>query len=392
MSRPSIGGVAVVAALASIGCRGDVTPPGSAGAGVPASVGRLTTSDGEDRSPAWSPTGDSVYYSAEGFGDLPPAPGVLVGLPRDGGPALEMLKNVQLPNEAGVFPWFVAPALSPEGDRVAFVQIAPLQSIDDFCFAALASLSCVPEREGSDLPPLREVIVRVRARDATGPLEEDPALSVAMPGATRVEGPNEYGAPVLHIVRDYPFQQLFDEDRAFIFRASWAPGGGRLVLSDGLRLLVWSVGDGQAEAVPGSEDGIEPAWSPDGEWIAFSRIERADSSNAVCIYSPFGAQCVQERTDYVPGRRILSLIRPDGSDLRELGEGDEPAWSPDGATVFFRHADQIWSVPARGGAAVPVPGTTGGREPAVSPDGRFLAFARRGNDGDHDIWVTALQR
>jgi Tol biopolymer transport system component len=39
-----------------------------------------------------------------------------------------------------------------------------------------------------------------------------------------------------------------------------------------------------------------------------------------------------------------------------------------------------------------VPGTQGGREPAVSPDGQHLAFAKQSEGDDYDIWVVSLQQ
>jgi Tol biopolymer transport system component len=93
----------------------------------------------------------------------------------------------------------------------------------------------------------------------------------------------------------------------------------------------------------------------------------------------------------MPGRHVISIVQPDGSGLTELGEGDEPAWSPDGSTIYFRHADQIWRMAADGSGTEPIPGTDGGREPAVSPDGALLAFARESRFGDYDIWVTRLE-
>ncbi len=164
------------------------------------------------------------------------------------------------------------------------------------------------------------------------------------------------------------------------------------MLSDGLRLLTWDVVSNDVTPVPGSEEGIGPAWSPDGAWIAFTRLERADSTNTQCLFqAPLGTACVQERTDYTSGAPTLILIRPDGSEVRDLGTGDEPAWSPDGSVLFFRRDDQIWRLPIAGGQPVAVPGTEGGREPAVAPDGSALAFAKRSAFGDHDIWVVSAE-
>ena len=92
----------------------------------------------------------------------------------------------------------------------------------------------------------------------------------------------------------------------------------------------------------------------------------------------------------MPGAHILALTRPDGSDLTELGEGDEPAWSPNGNLIFFRRDDRIWSIRPDGSETTEVPGTQDGREPAVSPDGSKLAFARLNRAGDYDIWVIVL--
>jgi Tol biopolymer transport system component len=57
----------------------------------------------------------------------------------------------------------------------------------------------------------------------------------------------------------------------------------------------------------------EPAWSPDGEWIAASDV----IGNFASAY----------------------IVRSDGSERREIGEGlhdsGQPAWSPDGRSVAF---------------------------------------------------------
>jgi Tol biopolymer transport system component len=175
-----------------------------------------------------------------------------------------------------------------------------------------------------------------------------------------------------------------------VFGPSWSPDGQRAAFSDGLQLFVWTVGADVAEPVPGTEDALAPAWSPDGEWIAFFRVERAGSISGSCVRIAFGSVvCEMERTVYSLGRRVLALIRPDGTGLTEVGEGEDPAWSSDGA-LLFRRDGQIWQSNPDGSDAASIPFTEDGREPALSPAGRHLAFSKLTSRGDHDIWVIAL--
>lgn len=352
---------------------------------------RLTFSLGDDRAPSWSPDGDSVYYTAEGFDHLPPSPGVLVAVPREGGVARPILGDAQIPRDnLSPLRWLVSAMVAPTGDRLAYTEIEPLWNIQDLCGAPDAAFTCDPSGASAALPPLRQVVLRVRALDSTDPIEADLPLKVPMAGVR--EGPSQgpSGVIAVFIVEFHPYQRLFEQERSLAFRATWAPGGDRLVYSNGLQLLIWRVGAARGDPIPNTADGVSPAWSPDGERIAFSRIERAGSSGAVCTFFAGLGGCIEERTEYVLGRRILSLVRPDGSGLIELGEGDEPAWAPDGETLFFRRDDRIWRSAADGSNAAPVPGTEAGREPAPSPDGRLLAFARRSAKGDHDVWVIPI--
>jgi hypothetical protein len=378
--------VAVLASCLPFACRGDSDPFRSQER-PPYVEGQQTFSAGNDRSPAWSADGRQIYYSAEGFGELATSPGVLLAFTLQSGISEPLFPNVQSPGVRGDR-WLVAPDLSVTDLRLAFIEIQALWDAHP-CSLVLTDLACSPERNPAEVerPPLMQIAVRVRRLDSTGPLEEDPRLEVRPSGV--VHGGT---GPTTDYVHNYPFQQLFASEGAFTFRASWAPNGERVVLSDGLRLLIWTVGESTADTLPGVEDAAWPAWSPDGLLIAFSRLERADSMNVNCDYiGDFGLVCSQIRTEYMPGRHVISIVQPDGSGLTELGEGDEPAWSPDGSTIYFRHADQIWRMAADGSGTEPIPGTDGGREPAVSPDGALLAFARESRFGDYDIWVTRLE-
>jgi len=60
-----------------------------------------------------------------------------------------------------------------------------------------------------------------------------------------------------------------------------------------------------------------------------------------------------------------------------------PAWSPDGALIAFaanddgdESGDRIFFASADGSGARPIPGTRGGSQPVLSPDGVTLAFSR----------------
>lgn len=341
---------------------------------------QLTYNLGDDRSPAWSPGGDSVYYSAEGFAGFPDAPGILLAVPREGGGATPLVPEQ---TSAARTRWLTAPDAGPAGDRLAFTEI-PYLSDPLPCVAAFNNCGVGAERR---VPPLLFAGVWVHEL-AGAPLPEQPPLLVELEGRTFVsEGP-----PTRLELRWHPFQKVYQQERTPVFRASWAADGSRLVFSDGLRLLVWSAGGTAPSPIPGTADGISAAWSPSGAWIAFTRLLRGDSVTTACTFSsPLGTVCRDERTDYALLGSVVTLVRPDGSEARELHEGADPAWSHDGATVYFRYEDALWRQSVNGGVAQRLPGSERGREPAPSPDGRYLAFARETRPGNHDIWVLSLE-
>lgn len=375
----------VVAAVASVwlGCRDaaqfEPRPlrPGLTGEGE---AWRLTYNTGDDRSPSWSPTGDSVYYSTEGFAGFPDAPGVLLRVPLEGGPAAPLVPDQV---SAARDRWLAAPEAAPGGLRLAFTEI-PHLSDPLPCIAGFNTCGVGSERR---VPPLVRLGVWVYEPSVTS-LPEQPTLLLELAGRMIVAD----GPPAHFELRWHPFQQVFQQEGTSVFRTSWAPDGSRLVFSDGLRLLLLTPGGGAPTPIPGTEDGVSAAWSPTGEWIAFTRLLRGDSTTVGCtFFSPLATVCTDERTDYQVLGSVVTLIRPDGSELREVHAGATPAWSPDGRTVYYRDQDAIWRVSATGGVPQRLPRTEGGREPAVSPDGRHLAFARAAAPGNHDIWILSLE-
>jgi hypothetical protein len=374
--------------LALEACRGDVAPfEGEDRTSSPnPAVTRLTSSFADERTPSWSAGSDSVYYSAQNPSTHPGQPGVLMAVAREGGPAAPTLTNVQSPGSEAR--WLVSPAVFATAERIAYSEIGPLwePGLPVCEIHQPGGLSCDGPVTDT-VPPLRQVWMRVRDLRATGPIDDDPALLIFLAGVSQ----GSTSLPTTYVVHDYPFQQLFRDERALVFGPSWSPDGQRIVFSDGLQLYIWTIGEDLAQPVPGTEDAMAPAWSPDGERIAFFRVERAGSINGACVRIAFGdVVCEMERTIYTLGRRVLALTRPDGAGLTEVGEGEDPAWSTDGATLLFRRDGQIWRSNPDGSAAAPIPFSEDGREPALSPDGHHLAFSKLTPRGDYDIWVIAL--
>lgn len=364
--------------LALGACRDGVqpfSPPGPDRGEGPAY--QLTFGLGHDRDPRWSPDGSVILYHTDLFGTLPRARGILLEIPRERGIAQPVLEDVQFVGEN----LLATPAYSPDGTRIAYMDLVRVSPITP-------CLEDVPPNTEACVTPqplLDSAMLRVRRVDADGGSNLDPAIAVKFDGPD----PNlRIGMPGPYLQRVHPFQLVHREEAAMVFRPSWAPDGQRVVFSDGLRLRIWRVGDADASVIPGTDDGLSPAWSPDGSWIAFTVLERGDSSLNTCLCS---AQ-LHVRTRYQIVARRLVLIRPDGTGRTVLGDGEEPAWSANGQQIYVHRNGDIVRVPATGGAATVIPNTTQGRMPAVSPDGSWLAFARRKTTGtkDYDIWVVSL--
>lgn len=344
---------------------------------------QLTFSGLDERTPVWLGP-DSLAYAAEGSAPFAGGPGVLMKIAATGGPAEPLLPALQFPG--GASHWLASPALSPDGVRTAYVEMWAVAD-EDLCPAAI--VVCDPSGAPPIAARLAEIRLHLMDREEGGSPAPGRSLVVPLEGREFVPLRGDPFLPGFFRIRYHPFQRLFHEENPPLFRPSWDPGGTRVAFSDGLQVLLWDLASPRAEAVPGTGGGVAPAWSPNGEWIAFTRLVPGDPVAASCTHSGFlGPVCRQERVDYEVRDRRIALVRPDGSEARELGRGEEPAWTPDSSRLVFRRDGRLWTVPVEEATPTPIPDTERAREPAVSPDASRLAYVRLLSGGKHDLWVV----
>jgi TolB protein len=170
-----------------------------------------------------------------------------------------------------------------------------------------------------------------------------------------------------------------------------------------------------------TNEGDDPAWSPDGRYIAFSSDEDgtrniyvmdADGSNARKLTSTNSEYYQDREPVWLPDGRIVyhcgdkdcwSVMNADGSNPHCLTDGPtiggDPAWSPDGRSVtfvagsdpsLFRQSD-VYIAEADGSnprALTHLDEGEEARDPAWSPDGRHIAFTwAQGDVEDNAIYV-----
>jgi TolB protein len=222
--------------------------------------------------------------------------------------------------------------------------------------------------------------------------------------------------------------------------AEGAALAGQLLFVQAGNLWLWQGETGHQLTSAG--DAFQPAWSPDGQRIAY--IKRTVSSSDLLVMPASGGEPLR-LTEDGPDSSVYSYERiyastwafypawsPDGATIAYASQagppGGEPAaefrlslfampadggrreqlygddsghvgrlaYAPDGASIVFAYGPAGQGAPAlhrytrASGNAAPLPGAPAqSYDPAFSPDGRWLAFAARAN-GHTDIFAMLV--
>ncbi|HEY6359583.1 MAG TPA: hypothetical protein VIX63_00695 [Vicinamibacterales bacterium] len=214
----------------------------------------------------------------------------------------------------------VAPSISPDGRRVAFVSERDRLSLDLFVADADngANVSKILSTAADPHFDSLQYIHSSGAWDPTGRRFAIAALSSGEPVLT-----------ILDVARPSSREDIRLGELGEIYNPSWSPDGARIVfsaLTGGLSdLFVYTFATRELRRLTADAFAdLQPAWSPDGRTIALA-TDRFSSSLDDLKFGPLRVGVLELST---------GLVRPlldDDPDAKQVN----PQWGPDGRALYF---------------------------------------------------------
>ena len=177
---------------------------------------------------------------------------------------------------------------------------------------------------------------------------------------------------------------------------SWGPENDRIVFASNRQsdfgidptpfLDIWTMqpdGSNMQRLTQSSGHDWTPAWSPDGQSIAFASTRNASPGDVDQVWT-----------------LDVFIMNADGTNQRFLADGglqdEDPVFSKDSRTVYFvaeqSECFQIWEVPVSGGTPSPVLDNSAnpicGEDPSLSPEGDSLFFFSNALGGFAELDLT----
>ncbi len=207
----------------------------------------------------------------------------------------------------------IAPAWSPDGQRVAFVRGHP-------CSPCMQAIHVVNADGTGEVPVTSPV-----PGEVDGPTWSSDGQRIAFTVDSDIWVVDADGSDLTQITTT-----------TFDHHTSWSPDGLRIAFSYGGG-DIYSVrpdGSDRSLLVPGEPEAYDPDWSPNGQSIVF-----------ITLYDCDGDSCASVRTRRVDGSGGTGVIDSDGDFSVTFGR---PSWSPDGTRVVLVTGGKIITINPNG--------------------------------------------
>jgi TolB protein len=147
---------------------------------------------------------------------------------------------------------------------------------------------------------------------------------------------------------------------------SWLSDGRVIVFvneEQGEQLASVAPTGGRVRFIPGTQNELEPAWSPDGTKLAFASLRNDSSTWTIAVADADGTH-----------RHVVA---------HSEANAPSPSWSPDGRFIAYAGYEAIYVVSSAGGHPRRVTGAELPWTVAWSPDGKHIAFGNTPGDSDY---------